>query len=89
MTDTTLTLATSTVLDYMGVDEESLTTTASTVSTTITASNPINNHHYYYYYADSYVESLSDETLANIGTLLDEKEMSIEKSKQLVKTKQS
>lgn len=89
MTDTTLTLGTSTTLDYFGVDDDLLTTIATTASTSILASHPINNYHYHYYYANNYIESLSDEQLIAIHKLLNEKEQELEHPKQLIKMKQS
>lgn len=70
MTDTTLTLGSSTILDYLDVDSDLLTTLATTISTSLTASHPINNYHYHYYYADNYIKSLSEEQLARADRLL-------------------
>ena len=66
MYQTTVTLGTSTVLDYLGMDDDSLTTMATTASTSLTAAQPAVNYHYYITTADSYVNSLSDEELAKL-----------------------
>ena len=89
MTDTTLTLGTSTTLDLLKVDEDTKSSLLTTTTTSLTSAHPINNYHYHYYYANSYIESLSEEQLATADELLKQKELELEKPKQLVITKQS
>jgi len=89
MTDSTLTLGTSTTLDYLGVDDDTKSTILTTVTSSLSAYHPVNNYHYHYYYSDNYIQSLSDEQLAKAEELLTQKEVELQKPKQLVLTKQS
>lgn len=89
MTDTTLTLGTSTTLNMLKVDEDTKTTLLTTTTTSLTASHPVNNYHYHYYYANSYIESLSEDQLASADELLKQKQIELEKPKQLIINKQS
>ncbi|MDO4995949.1 MAG: hypothetical protein Q4E69_02100 [Bacilli bacterium] len=89
MNDTTLTLGTSTTLDLLKVDEDTKSSLLTTTTTSLTSAHPINNYHYHYYYANSYIESLSEDQLATADELLKQKELELEKPKQLVITKQS
>lgn len=81
----TLTLTSSLLtLDHYNVDPDTITTIGSTLSTSLVATPKIDIYHHYQT-GNSYIESLSDEQLASLDSMLSQKNIDTPKTKVLRK----